>query len=762
VSGALILFQITMTRILSVVVWYHFAYLILSVVMLGIGVPGVWLSLVHGPRRYLEPLLLAAGAAIPLSVFVLVRYGTVLNEWSVLLVVACLLPAVLAMGGALCILLIQAPGRTITRMYGLDLAGAGLAALAVVPLMIVVPTPQLAAASGLLPLAAYGLYPRRGLPTVVLIAAMAALVAAGSPFKVRRSKAYDETVRKPLYETWTPIARLTVFDETFYYLEGHAYGFAWGRGTNSPHDREVAQYWIEQDGSAGTPIPAFEGDPSRFAHLLYDVTSAGYQVRPARTVAVIGAGGGRDVLTALQTGATGVDAVEINPRIVDIVSRRFAAFSGDVYHAPGVHAVVSEGRSFLTRTHRRYDAIQISLIDSWAASAAGAYALMENALYTVEAFDLYLDRLRPEGLLAVSRWMPEMPWLIGVARRALERRGADPRSHVMLVQGGRLGTLLVSPTPFTDTDRERLFETALARGFTILYPVPPRRRAVDPVMVTLVEAGLDTLGRLGAETEPARDDRPYFFNAVSPFSDIRGVYRRVFDATGINIQTKAPLVLRSTILTVSGLALALLLVFPGWILRRRSVAPAVLGTGSLYFAAIGAGFMLLETVTVQRFVLYLGNPAYAFTAVLASLLVGMGAGSMGAERFGLRRLGRWGPALPVVLAVLSVTLPFLFRATLAWPAGTRFLATGLLLVPVGMALGVYFPLGMIRFGDTLKPWFWAVNGFFGVVAGVFSLALSMEFGFRAVGLLAAAAYALAWIALRDEGAVTSPAASRSS
>jgi hypothetical protein len=213
---------------------------------------------------------------------------------------------------------------------------------------------------------------------------------------------------------------------------------------------------------------------------------------------------------------------------------------------------------------------------------------------------------------------------------------------------------------------------------------------------------------------------------------------------------------------VSGLALALLLVFPGWILRRRSVAPAVLGTGSLYFAAIGAGFMLLETVTVQRFVLYLGNPAYAFTAVLASLLVGMGAGSMGAERFGLRRLGRWGPALPVVLAVLSVTLPFLFRATLAWPAGTRFLATGLLLVPVGMALGVYFPLGMIRFGDTLKPWFWAVNGFFGVVAGVFSLALSMEFGFRAVGLLAAAAYALAWIALRDEGAVTSPAASRSS
>lgn len=759
-SGALILFQITMTRVLSVVVWYHFAFLTLSVVMLGIGAPGVWFSLARRPRRFLEPLLLAAGAAVPLSVFLLVRYGAVLGEGAVLLVIASLLPPMLAMGGALCILLIQAPGASITRMYGMDLAGAALAALAVVPLMTAVPTPQLAAASGLLPLAALALYPRRGVPAAVLVGAVLALIVAGTPFQVQRSKAYDETTRNRLFEAWTPIARLTVFDETFPYAHGHPFGFTWGRGRNLPGDREVIQYWIEQDGSAGTPIPAFDGDPSHAGYLLYDVTAAGYQVRPPRTVAVIGAGGGRDVLSALQAGAADVDAVEINPRIVDIVSRRFADFSGDLYHAPGVHAVVAEGRSFLTRTDTRYDFIQISLIDSWAASAAGAYTLMENTLYTVEAFDLYLDRLHENGLLSVSRWMTEMPWLIGVARRALERRGADPSQHLMLVKGGRVGTLLGSPRPVTDGDRERLYATARTRGFEVLYPLSEYSGTVDPMMARLVEAGLDTLGRMGASTEPARDDRPYFFNPVSPFSDIRGVYRRVLDATGINIQTKAVLVLRRTIVVVSGLALFLLLVFPGWILRRRTAPAAVLGTGSLYFAAIGAGFMLLETVTVQRFVLYLGHPAYAFTAVLASLLVGMGAGSMGAGRFGLDRLRRWGPALPVVLAALSAALPLLFHATLSWPAAARLAVTGGLLLPVGAALGLYFPLGMIRFGDELKPWFWAVNGFFGVVAGVFSLALSMEFGFRAVGLLAAAAYAVAWIALRDP--ITSPAAGRSS
>jgi hypothetical protein len=208
---------------------------------------------------------------------------------------------------------------------------------------------------------------------------------------------------------------------------------------------------------------------------------------------------------------------------------------------------------------------------------------------------------------------------------------------------------------------------------------------------------------------------------------------------------------------VGGLAMVFLVVFP-WVVWRRGrggrdvgrVASldrpgvATLVAGSVYFAAIGAGFMLVENVMIQRFVLYLGHPSHALTVVLASLLVGMGGGSLGAARVGLRRLRRGGALYAALLLVLLVTLPPLFAATLGWPREARVAISWALLCPVGFGAGLFFPLGMLRYGDALKPWFWAVNGVFGVLAGVFSLALSMEFGFRLVSLLAVAAYGVAW------------------
>jgi hypothetical protein len=168
----------------------------------------------------------------------------------------------------------------------------------------------------------------------------------------------------------------------------------------------------------------------------------------------------------------------------------------------------------------------------------------------------------------------------------------------------------------------------------------------------------------------------------------------------------------------------------------------------LYFAAIGAGFMLVENVLIQRFVLYLGHPSYATTVIIASLLLGMGVGSMAAVRLGVGRLARWGFIVPGVLALLVVVLPGFFRISLGLPLGLRASMSVLCLLPVGFSLGVFFPLGMIRFGDELKPWFWALNGFFGVVAAVLSLALSMQFGFHMVGLMGAGIYLVAWLGLK--------------
>ena len=753
-SVALLLFQIALTRILSVVVWYHFAFLTLSLAMMGLSVPGVWFSLARDPQRFLRPLLLVAGAALPLSTAALTAYGAPLHERSVLFVIAAMLPGLTALGGVLCLLLMRAPGPAVARRYGLDLLGAALGAAVAIPLLDLVPTPRLAAACGLLPLAALLFYPGRArLAGGALAAAVTVSLLVPGLYEIRRSKAYDETKTSPLYEKWTSLARLTVFDESFFFLRGHERGFTWGRGRIEPEGPPVRQYWLEQDGSAGTPVTAFHGDLEAVSFLLGDVTTVGGQLRPPHRVAVIGAGGGRDILAALATGAGDIDAVELNPAIIRLVSGKFGTFSGDVYHAPGVRAVASEGRSFLTREGPPYDLIQISLTDSWAASAAGAYALAENNLYTVEAMGLYLRRVTGDGLVSLSRWTQELPWLIAVSREALARAGvAEPERHVALVSAGRLSTLLISPRPFDAADRARLVEIALERNFSIVYPRRGIRLLPGSFLADAVERGLGPLAEAGLDVSPATDDRPYFFQVVSPFSEVNDQARRIREITGLSVQVEPVHALRQAMGAVIALAVMVLLVLPFARLGRgRFGALAGLGRGTLYFSAIGAGFMLLESTWIQRFTLYLGHPSYAMTVVIASLLVGSGLGALGSARLGLDRLRRGGLLVAVILGLVSLALPAMFAATAQNPLALRIALSLGILGATGAGLGLFFPLGMIRFGEEGKPWFWAVNGFLGVTASVLSLGLSMEFGFRGLGAAGALLYAVAWLALLGPG-----------
>src|ERR1044072_1945527 len=281
-------------------------------------------------------------------------------------------------------------------MYAADLVGATCGTLAVVPLLHVVPTPFLLGAAGALALLGVLLVDRSH-----RIAVLAGAVVLGGSlawrerFQLHFTRGYSERAIRPLFEQWTPTARLTVFPWVFW-INKPENAFGWGMGAKYvPHP--LQQLWLEQDGSAGTPITRYSGDPKQLEHLAWDVTSVGSQIFHPREVCVIGAGGGRDILTALSNGAQRVTAVEINPHTIQLVSGRFGDFSGDVYHLPGVRAVASEGRSFLTRSPDLFDMIQISLIDSWAATSAGAYALSENYLYTVEAYRLYWNRLAQHG-----------------------------------------------------------------------------------------------------------------------------------------------------------------------------------------------------------------------------------------------------------------------------------------------------------------------------------------------------------------------------
>jgi len=757
-SCSILTFQIALTRVLSVVVWYHFAFLTISMVMLGLGAPGVWFALMKRPLRWLQPCLIASGVTVPLSMVLIIKNAsTFLQDGATVWVILCVLPAMLALGSVICLLLMKATGEHIQRMYGVDLIGACLGAVIIIPLLHVVPTPELAASCGLLPLLAALQYGGRWrLIGGALAVAVVAMMATTSLLKVTHSKNYDETEHAPVFEKWTPTARLTVFDEGFFVFEkGNDTGFSWGRGSEYPDDAEpVRQYWLEQDGSAGTPITQFDGDVGALGHLDYDITTVGYQLRPPKQVTIIGGGGGRDILSALRAGAEHVDVVELNRHTVEAVSETFAHISGDVYHHPKVTAHVDEGRSYLTHHEAQNDLIQISLIDSFAASTAGAFALAENNLYTREAYQLYFDRLSERGLLSTSRWLTEMPRLLILARAALEQAGfEDPARHVLIASAGQVCTVLISRTAFDQQDVAKLREICAARGFVIQHPRQPDQPS-DPNATKLVNGQTGFLSALGFNVSPPTDDSPYFFHMLSPFADSAMFALDAHEVTGLDLNLGSTLVLRRVIVLVSVLALVLFLApFVRHALRRRGEAGAnatpwsVLLQSTLFFAAIGAGFMLLENMLLQHFVLYLGHPSYATTVIISSLLLGMGVGSMRAGRLGVRGLARLGWIAPVAILVAVTLLPTLFTATLGLPLGARIAITCAVLLPLGCALGMFFPLGMLRFGDGNKPWFWAINGVFGVVASVMSLALSMDFGFLFVGQLSAGIYLLAWLCL---------------
>jgi len=745
VACALLLYEVAITRILSVVLWYHFAFLSVSLAMLGVGAPGVWFAIRAPGRRALEGSMLAASVSLPLSVVAILRLrpaveGLALGEnaWVVVVVAALLVP-MLALGSAICILLIEAHGRQIGATYGADLLGAMLGAVLTPPLLNVVPTPQLVASLALLPLAALSCIRGRLSRGALLVAlALIAVLVVREPFEVIYNKSYSERLKRPVLARWTPTARITLFDHPIW-ARNPDLPWLWGMGERFT-PRRLKQMWIDQDGSAGMPIEQFAGDVSVPNHLLFDVTSIGYQWRTPDRVCVIGAGGGRDVLTALVAGATTVDAVELNPTTVDIVSRVTKPFSGDVYHHPGVRAVIGEGRSFLTRTPGPYDLVQISLVDSWAATSAGAYALSENYLYTVEALQLYWERLSERGVVSISRWTGGQQQLEGarlayLAREALARRGVvQPEQHLAFVESGWVGTLLVSRQALTPADLARIDSICVARGFRRRWPMAPG--GTGSAVTTVLSEGIDRFTRIGLDFTPPTDDRPFFFQTVS-------LIRRQPDPSLLGVNERSVTLLRGVVI---GLALlATTLFFLPFLVGRRVRKQADLARGSAYFAAIGLGFMCVEMPWIQRSILLLGHPTYATSVVLGVLLLGAGLGSFTAGRLEPRAVFRWRFILPVVIAGAYVLSMFLFRATLGMPYGWRLATVVALLFPSGWVMGFAFPFGMMRFGDGNKPWYWAINGAFGVLAGALSLALAMILGFGGVVALGLTAYVVAVI-----------------
>lgn len=770
-SAALFLTQLLLTRLFSVTLFHHFAFAAISIGMLGLAAAGVRVALAgerYAPERAQADVLRATllfAATLLVALLVMVAVGAFPSfSWAnlarVLLVyVACLVP--FSWGGLALTLLFTHGREQFGRLYALDLLAAGLSALVAFPLLRAWGAPAAVALVGavallLVTLALPGAPARLRRLALGLALVLLAVVAGDAPLgllRLRQPKGGLTAQGPLLFEAWNAFSRVAVYDAP---LRPWSLSPLY-RGPVAP------ALHLDIDAAAATGIvPAGAGEGN--AYLDHELTALGWSVaRPGRAL-VIGAGGGRDVLAALRRGAQTVDAVEINPIIArDVMLGRFRDYSGGLYADPRVRLHVADGRSFVRRSRERWDFVQLTLVDTWAATAAGAFALTENNLYTREAVAEYLDRLAPDGVLTLTRWTGfETLRLVALVDAAARAAGiADPGRHTAVVM--HPGPRQVEPVvlifrlaPFDEASLAPLRAQVEADGFAWLHD--PLRALPGEVsaLARSADAAAELRRTRAVDLSPPSDDRPFFFYTPRPlWAGLRESPARLF--------TEGQYLLVEVLLVAALLASASVLL-P---LARRGrealhAAPGLALRAIPYFACLGVGFMLVELGLMQRSVLFLGHPTHAMAAVVASLLLGAGAGAGLAQRArGLRPAPAALGAALLLLLVERAQGP-LFALTQPWELPAKVVLTAALVLPLGAALGTLLPLGMARLvarAPGLVPWAWGINGLMSVVGVCAGALLAMGHGFTATFQAGAACYLLAaLVAALDRGPSPAPQA----
>jgi spermidine synthase len=481
-------------------------------------------------------------------------------------------------------------------------------------------------------------------------------------------------------------------------------------------------------------------------------------------VIVVGTGGGRDVLSALAFGQPHVTGVEINEGILDLVNRRFGDFTGHLDREPRVTFVNDEARSYIARSQERANIIQISLIDTWAATASGAFVLTESSLYTVEAWRSFLEHLAPNGILSVSRWYyadrpGEVYRMASLASTTLMQMGVSrPGDHYAIVRArpaavssapDGIGTMLVSRDPLSAADLDAIEAVAARMRFEVVQS--PRHSADDTFAALADRARLHhAIAAHELNIAAPTDDTPFFFHMLR-FRDIfntarwrdQGIVR--FNMTAVGLLG----VLMATVVALT----AACIVFP-WLMAASKDPALRNGARShvTFFAAIGFGFMLVEMSQVQRLAIFLGHPVYSLSVVLFSLLVASGGGSLSTRdaAVNLRRARVRMALLLTILIVFGALTPSAIHHYAAASTPMRIAISVAILAPLGLFMGMAFPIGMaraMREKPALAPWLWAINGAASVCASVLAVVIALGAGISAAFWVGAACYALALVSL---------------
>lgn len=750
-SFAALLLELSLTRLFSVVLFYHFAFLAISIALLGLGAGGVFAHLLKARLSRIELRSLATGCsalsaiAIPVVLEVVLHTPVALELSGANFVrltaiyVVCAVPFFLT-GLQFSVIFARLCSR-IPRLYGADLGGGALACIAVVPLLNWI-----------------------GGPNAVLFSALAMAIAAVVWSPSRRLRG------------WTLALAATVLAGIVVNHLGRLADIVWAKGVRRTNV-EFAQWNAisrvevdrQNDGARVIVIDAdantyiMNADPQTWngsewqKDLMASPPGIANVLRPHGDYAVIGPGGGVDVLRAVANGSPSVTAIEINPIIAtDVMRGRYADFARHLYQLPNVHIHVSDGRSFIRNASQRFDVVEMTLVDTWASTAAGAFALSENSLYTTEAFREYFQHLRPDGMIAVTRWEFAQPRealrVVSVAMNALHELGVEnTASHFMVVSQDRLDEdginvgVFAKKSPFTPQEEDAVRQHVAANApMQVLYSPSGHEENAFSRMIR----GNDPYAfsrNYDYNVAPVDDNAPFFFFTVKP--------SRIFSLGGTNSmdwKVNLGVAVLAMLLLISVVAVLAFLVLP---LLFKTNTTSSRASGLLYFIAVGLGYILVEVTFIQRFVLFLGHPTYALTVVIFLLLLASGAGSVVSRRWFLGGRRMWTPLVAIVVTLLFYIgiLPSFLDNLVGIAFPMKIVVSGALLIPLGLAMGMPFPTGLrvlakdgaVAAADHSIEWAWAMNAASSVLGSVLAIVIAIEFGLNVTLACGAAAYVVA-------------------
>lgn len=758
-----LLLELSLTRLFSVVLFYHYAFLAISLAVLGLASGGIIARLL--PRN-LEPgehrrlmsgaCMAACFALIPALQFALNTNVWLVTTWETALRIALLFVMFLVpfgLAGFVIASTMVVGSRHIATLYFYDLLGGSAGCLLFVPIMGRLGGPNAVLAVGLIWAVtalvwSFGSRSRQlAAISVALCLGMFGLIAVnhdGALFDVRYTR--GRPVGDQVFAAWNSFSRVSV-----------------------EREENGDQLWILIDGGAGTWLSASdlngEAGESLRARLGRTGPEVAFWLREPNRSLIIGPGGGVDVVRALASGSKQTTAVEINPIIVwDIMRGRFEEHSHGIYARPDVSVVVEDGRSFVRRTDELYDVVQLSQVDTWASSAAGSYTLTEGYLYTVEAFEDYLARLTDRGMVSVSRWEFRRPReslrLAAVALAALERTGVERASdHVLVILEDvdseglmRVGTVIVSKSPFTPeqlaTVRQMADETPMTLAFA------PGLETGDSIFTELIQSS--DRDRFFASYDfnvtPTYDDSPFFFFTGRWANTFRDLF--TFDPSGDSVNTGAQFLLIA-LLALASLAVALfifgpLLVFQRGLPTQRSVFPYL-----AFCVAVGLAYIVVEISLIHSFIVFLGQPVYSLTVVIFLFLLSSSLGSRLSQTFSeqaLSRRAQWVAAAIVLLLATDVVLvPWLTRHFQASPIQLKIGLVSAVVFPLGFLMGIPFPSALRLAAATRQQiieWVWAVNAAATVLGSILAVFVFVILGIKIGILLGAVCYGTCILFLR--------------